>query len=37
VLAIPTLVRLSPAPRLRVVGDLTDVDRVVQVLGLGTP
>jgi circadian clock protein KaiB len=36
VLAIPTLVRLSPAPRLRVVGDLTDVERVVQVLGLGT-
>jgi circadian clock protein KaiB len=36
VLAIPTLVRLSPAPRLRVVGDLTDVERVVQVLGMGT-
>jgi circadian clock protein KaiB len=37
VLAIPTLVRLLPRPRLRVVGDLTDVERVVQVLGLVAP
>jgi circadian clock protein KaiB len=37
ILAIPTLVRLSPRPRLRVVGDLTDVERVVQALGLVAP
>jgi circadian clock protein KaiB len=34
VLAIPTLVRLAPTPSRRVVGDLSDVDRVVAALEL---
>jgi circadian clock protein KaiB len=32
VLAIPTLVRLAPTPRRQVVGDLSDVERVVAAL-----
>lgn len=32
ILALPTLVRDSPEPPLRVVGDLSDVDRVWSVL-----
>jgi circadian clock protein KaiB len=34
ILAIPTLVRLAPAPRRQVVGDLSDVDRVVAALDM---
>lgn len=34
VLAAPTLVRRSPAPRRRVVGDLADADRVLTALQL---
>jgi circadian clock protein KaiB len=34
VLAIPTLVRLTPTPRRQVVGDLSDIDRVVAALEL---
>ncbi|MDX1658914.1 MAG: circadian clock KaiB family protein [Nitriliruptorales bacterium] len=34
VLATPTLERLDPPPRLRVVGDLTDLDRALDGLGL---
>jgi circadian clock protein KaiB len=31
----PTLVLLAPGPVRRIVGSLTDVDRVMQTLGLG--
>lgn len=34
VLATPTLERLEPPPRLRVVGDLTDLDGALDGLGL---
>jgi len=30
----PTLVKLAPGPVRRIVGSLTDVDRVMQMLGL---
>ena len=32
ILAIPTLIRRRPEPELRVVGDMTDVDRVWALL-----
>lgn len=32
ILAIPTLIRRQPGPELRVVGDMTDVDRVWALL-----
>ncbi len=32
ILAIPTLVRATPSPTRKVVGDLSDMDRVVRVL-----
>ena len=35
ILATPLLVRLSPEPVRRIVGDLSDVDRVRWSLGLG--
>ena len=34
VLATPTLVRVSPPPVRRVIGDLTDIDKVVASLDL---
>ncbi len=34
VLATPTLVRVSPPPARRVVGDLADVDKVLRALDL---
>jgi circadian clock protein KaiB len=34
VLATPTLVKESPPPRRRVTGDLTDTERVLQILML---
>lgn len=34
VIATPTVLRLSPFPRLRVVGDLTDVERLAIALDL---
>lgn len=34
IVAIPTLVRVAPTPPRKVVGDLSDVDRVVDVLEL---
>jgi circadian clock protein KaiB len=37
VLATPMLVRVTPAPVRRVVGDLSDLDRVRWGLGLGAP
>jgi len=37
VLAVPTLVRQRPAPVVRLVGDLSDVDRVRAGLDLATP
>jgi circadian clock protein KaiB len=37
VLAIPTLVRRSPPPKRRIIGDLSDTDRVLISLGLQTP
>lgn len=37
VLGTPALVRESPAPRRRVVGDLRDLDRVIDALGLTRP
>ena len=36
ILATPLLVRLAPAPVRRIVGDLSDVERVRWSLGLGT-
>lgn len=35
ILAAPTLIRTSPEPRLRLIGDLSDRDRLVSTLGLG--
>lgn len=32
IVAIPTLVRLHPLPRVRVIGDLSDTDRVLACL-----
>lgn len=34
VMAVPTLVRVSPLPVRRVVGDLSDADRVLDGLGI---
>lgn len=34
ILATPTLVREAPQPSLRVIGDLSDVRRVMQILGI---
>ena len=34
VLAVPTLIRLSPSPRRRVAGDMSDQDAVIRSLGL---
>jgi circadian clock protein KaiB len=34
ILATPTLIRQSPGPPRRLVGDLGDTDRIVQLLGL---
>jgi len=36
VLATPLLVRISPEPARRIVGDLSDLERVRWSLGLGT-
>lgn len=36
VLATPTLIKESPPPRRRVTGDLTDTERVLQILMLVT-
>ncbi|MCC7207125.1 MAG: circadian clock KaiB family protein [Anaerolineae bacterium] len=37
ILATPTLVRESPLPRRRVVGDLSRLDEVLAILGLDSP
>lgn len=37
IVATPTLVKLEPAPLRRIVGDLTDRDRVLTGLGLLAP
>lgn len=37
VLATPTLVKREPAPEVRVMGDLRDVDLLRSILGLGEP
>jgi circadian clock protein KaiB len=34
VLAIPTVIRLSPSPERRVIGDLSDLKKTAQGLGL---
>jgi circadian clock protein KaiB len=34
ILATPTVVRLEPAPQLRVIGDLSDHGRAADILGL---
>jgi circadian clock protein KaiB len=34
ILATPTLIRKAPPPARRVIGDLSDSDRVVELLGL---
>ncbi|NGZ07270.1 MAG: circadian clock protein KaiB [Magnetococcales bacterium] len=34
ILAAPTLVRLSPGPMLKIVGDLSAVERLRQILGM---
>lgn len=34
ILAVPTLVRKSPPPRRRIIGDLSDTDRVLISLGI---
>ena len=34
VLAVPTVVRLRPEPRMRVIGDLSDPDEVARALNL---
>jgi circadian clock protein KaiB len=37
ILAIPTLIRILPTPVRRVVGDLSEIDRVVRALDLRAP
>ncbi len=37
ILATPTLVKESPLPKRRITGDLSDVTRVLQVIGIRTP
>lgn len=37
VVAVPTLVRDAPLPRVRIVGDLADTPAVLRVLGLPDP
>jgi circadian clock protein KaiB len=37
IVAAPTLVKLSPAPVRRVIGDLSDETKVRRVLGIETP
>lgn len=37
VLATPTLLKLSPVPVRRIVGDLSDLDRLVAALGSSLP
>lgn len=37
IMATPTLVRVSPKPIRKVIGDLTDKQRVMTVLGLQPP
>jgi circadian clock protein KaiB len=37
IIAAPTLVKLLPAPRRRVIGDLSDRQRVLASLGLNVP
>ena len=37
IIAAPTLVKVSPAPARRVIGDLTDLKKVVSSLGLVLP
>ena len=34
ILATPTLVRVSPTPQRRVIGDLSDFQRVITVMGI---
>ncbi len=34
IIATPTLIRASPPPVRRVIGDLTDISRVIAILGL---
>ncbi len=34
ILATPTLIKESPQPQRRVIGDLSDIDRVILALGL---
>lgn len=36
IVAIPTLVRVAPLPRTHFVGDLSDLERVIAELGIGT-
>jgi circadian clock protein KaiB len=35
ILATPTLVKISPPPARRVIGDLSDIEKVMRGLGLG--
>lgn len=37
IIATPMLVRVAPVPVRRVIGDLSDLDRVLWGLGLGAP
>ena len=37
VLAVPTVVRSSPAPEIRIVGDLSDTATCQRLLGIGGP
>jgi circadian clock protein KaiB len=37
VIATPTLLRISPSPRRRILGDLTELDQLVRALGGGEP
>ena len=37
IIAVPTLIKLLPAPRRRVIGDLSDRPRVLASLGLHVP
>jgi circadian clock protein KaiB len=37
ILAVPTLIKLAPAPQRRIIGDLSNRDRLVNALGLGIP
>ncbi len=36
IIAIPTLIRISPGPEKRIIGDMRDIDRITSILEIST-